>query len=305
MAKVGLHDNDNTGFPNLALMKISAWHKQRGDEVERYMPFIGETYDRIYSSKVFTFTDETAALPDEAVRGGTGYMMFDELPEEIDAMQPDYSLYPNYTVNINKTKGNDQPTAIGFLTRGCVRHCEHCIVPRKEGNVRPYRSWEQIKRTDCNNILFLDNNVLASDYGIEQIERMGGTGVRVDFNQGLDARLITPQIAEKLARLKWIRFIRVSCDHVNQIPSIEQAAAYLREAGLHKELFCYVLVKNIPDALRVVEALKGLDIKPFAQPFRPYVREYIVPKEQARFANWVNKAATNAACTWEEYQYRR
>ena len=171
--------------------------------------------------------------------------------------------------------------------------------------VRPYRTWDQVKRPDTKNILFLDNNVLASEYGLEQIERMGGQDVRVDFNQGMDARLITPKIAEKLKRLKWIRFIRVSCDHISQISSIELAAAYLREAGIHTELFCYVLVKNVPDALQVVEKLKQLNIKPFAQPFRPYVRDYVVPKDQARFANWVNKAATNAACTWEQYQYRR
>lgn len=264
MAKVGLHDNDNTGFPNLALMKLSAWHKAHGDDVELYMPFAGETYDRIYSSKVFTFTDETAALPDRAVRGGTGYMMFDELPEEIDTMQPDYGLYPNFTVNINKTKGNDQPTAIGFLTRGCVNNCEHCIVPRKEGPLRPYMTWEQVKRPDSKNLLLLDNNVLASDYGVDQIEQMSGVDLRVDFNQGMDAMYVTPRIAEKLARLKWIRFVRLSCDHVNRIQFIEQAAAYLREAGIRKELYCYVLVKNIPDALRVVEELKRLDIKPFA-----------------------------------------
>ncbi len=300
---VGLHDNDRTGFPNLALMKLSAWHKAKGDEVEMCMPLAAGTYDRIYSSKVFTFTDETAALPDNAVRGGTGYMVFDELPEEIDAMQPDYRLYPNFTVNINKTKGNDQPTAIGFLTRGCINNCEHYIVPRKEGPLRPYRTWEQVKREDSQNILFLDNNVLALDYGVDQIERMAGAGLRVDFNQGIDAEHVTQPIAEKLARLKWIRFVRMSCDHVRRIDYIKQAAAYLREAGVHAELFCYVLVKNIPDALRVVNELNAIDIKPFAQPFRPYVRYYVVPKEQARFANWVNKAATNAACTWEEYRF--
>lgn len=303
--KIGLHDNDRTGFPNLALMKISAFHKAHGDDVEHYMPFMGETYDLIYSSKVFTFTDETAALPDFAFRGGTGYMMFDELSEEIDTMQPDYSLYPNYTVCINKRKENQESVAIGFLTRGCVNNCEHCIVPRKEGFIRPYMTWEQVKRPDSKNMLLLDNNVLALDYGVDQIEQMSRADLRVDFNQGMDAVYITPTIAAKLARVKWIRFVRLSCDHVNRVQFIEQAAAYLREAGVHAEMFCYVLVKNVPDALRVVEKLKELEIKPFAQPYRPYVRNYIVPKEQARFANWVNKAATNAACTWEEFQYRR
>jgi len=303
--KIGLHDNDRTGFPNLALMKISAWHKANGDEVEMCLPMAAVMYDRIYSGKVFTFTDETAALPNEAVRGGTGYMIFDELPQEIDAMQPDYNLYPNYRVCINKRKENQEPVAVGFLTRGCCNNCEHCIVPRKEGPLRPYRTWEQIKRADSKNLLLLDNNVLGIDYGVDQIERMGAADVRVDFNQGLDAMFITPTIAEKLARIKWIRFVRLSCDHVSRIGYIEQAASYLREAGVHAELFCYVLVKDIPNALRVVNRLNMIGIKPFAQPFRPCVRDYVVPKEQAHFANWVNKAAVNAACTWEEYQYRK
>lgn len=117
--RIGLHDSDNTGFPNYALMKISAWHKARGDTVEWFMPLM--RYDRVYSSKVFTFTQEDPYLPDNTIRGGTGYGLYDKLPDEIDAMYPDYSIYP------------DCDYAIGFLTRGCIRKCPWCIVPRKEG----------------------------------------------------------------------------------------------------------------------------------------------------------------------------
>ena len=157
---IGLHDSDNTGFPNLALMKISAWHKEQGDIVEWFVPMLH--YDRVYSSKVFTFTPEDPYLPPDTIKGGTGYRLYEDLPPEIDSMFPDYSIYPNCDY------------AIGFLTRGCIRACPWCVVPKKEGKIRPYRTWKEIKRPDSKKIVFMDNNVLACPHGIEQITDMGG-----------------------------------------------------------------------------------------------------------------------------------
>ena len=151
--------------------------------------------------------------------GGTGYKDYGSLPPEVEATPPDYSLYPKWD------------KAVGFLTRGCIRNCEWCIVPRKEGSIRPAATWEEVKRPDSRQIVFLDNNVLASEHGLEQIDQMGDKPVWVDFNQGLDARLITPETARLLARLHWIRFIRLSCDTSAMLPVIRQATAYLREAG--------------------------------------------------------------------------
>lgn len=179
--RIGLHDNDRTRFPNLALMKVSAWHKAQDDEVQWWNPI--ESFDRVYSSKIFTFSKEETFLPTSAIRGGTGYGIYNELPKEIDDMFPDYSLYPEYK------------SAIGFLTRGCIRRCAWCVVPKKEGSIHPYRTWREIKRPDSRDIVFMDNNVLASPFGIVQMEDMVGENIRVDFNQGLDARLISPEIA--------------------------------------------------------------------------------------------------------------
>ena len=183
--KIGIHDSDKTGFPNLALMKISAWHKAQGDTVEWWTPMF--QFDRVYSSKVFTFTPECAYLPPDTIKGGTGYGIYEELPEEIDAMYPDYSIYPNCD------------HAIGFLTRGCIRNCPWCVVPKKEGEIRKSRTWQEIKRQDSRDIVFMDNNVLACEHGIEQMKSMVGQNVRIDFNQGLDARLITPEIAWEIS----------------------------------------------------------------------------------------------------------
>lgn len=162
--RIGLIDVDgHSNFPNLALMKLAAWHKDKGDSVEWYSPMFSGHMDKVYMSKVFTFTPDFPYYidADEVVKGGTGYKDYDTvLTDEIEHIFPDYSIYP------------DCDHAIGFLTRGCIRNCPWCVVPKKEGKLRPNETWQNIKRPDSNWITFLDNNVLASDFGIHQIEEL-------------------------------------------------------------------------------------------------------------------------------------
>lgn len=290
---IGLHDSDNTGFPNLALMKLSAWHKAQGDEVEWWNPLL--TYDRVYSSKVFTFTPESPYLPENTVKGGTGYGIMDELPPEVDAMFPDYSLYPKCD------------HAIGFLTRGCIRKCPWCIVPKKEGKIRPYMSWREIKRPDSRDIVFMDNNVLACPWGLEQIEDMCGKNVRVDFNQGLDARLITDDVAKMLSRLKWIEFIRMSADTDAMLDVVITAIKRLQEYGVKPyRAFVYVLVQDIESAERRAIALRDIGAVPFAQPYRDFTSNAEPPTELKDLARWVNhKAIFKSVKTFKDYKQRR
>lgn len=287
---IGLVDVDgHSRFPNLALMRLSAWHKARGDRVEWWDGL--KTYDRVYMSKVFTFSSdvETVVRAGEVIRGGTGYKDYGSLPPEVEAMPPDYSIYPHCK------------HAIGFLTRGCIRSCPWCIVPRKEGRIRPAAAWRDIKRPSSRALVLLDNNVLACDFGLQQIEEMGHEPVWVDFNQGLDARLITPEVARLLARLRWIRFVRLSCDTTEMLPVIEQAAAYLREAGVApSRLWCYMLVQDVEEAHRRALALDKLGITPFAQPYRDYDGGEPTA-EQRRFARWVNAKQAFKSCKWEEF----
>ena len=273
---VGLHDSDATDFPNYALMKISAWHKQQGDSVEWWNPLL--KYDRVYSSKVFTFTPECPYLPEDTIKGGTGYGIYDELPSEIDDMFPDYSIYPKVDY------------AIGYLTRGCIRNCPWCVVPKKEGKIRPYRTWEQVKRPDSRDIVFMDNNVLACPHGVEQISKMGGQNVRIDFNQGLDARLITPGIAELLSRVKWIRSIRMSCDTDSMLDVVLQAVDRLGKCGIKPyRVFVYLLVQEIESAERRALALRSAGVDVFAQPYRDFVNNKEPADELKHFARWVNR----------------
>lgn len=291
---VGLHDCDGqTDFPNYALMKISAWHKANGDSVEWWNPML--TYDRVYSSKVFTFTAENLYLPPETIKGGTGYGIYNELPPEIDSMFPDYSIYPKIKY------------AIGFLTRGCIRACPWCVVPKKEGKIRPYRTWRELVRPDSNQLILMDNNVLACAHGVEQLSDMVGQNVKIDCNQGLDSRLVTPEIAKILAGLKWIRFIRTACDTDASMESVGAMIERLAHEGVKPyRIFVYVLVQDIESAERRVQFLRKMGADPFAQPYRDFTTNAEPAKELKDFARWVNdKAIFKSVQTFAEYKGRK
>lgn len=222
--------------------------------------------------------DDALNKQKNVVFGGTGYGKYEDLPKQIDDQTPDYSLYP--TVE----------HAIGFLTRGCIRNCPWCVVPKKEGMIRPYRTWEEIKRPDSRDIVFMDNNILAIDYGIEQMANMIGKGVRVDFNQGLDARLITPDVAEIISKLKWIRHIRMACDTDAMLDVVLNRIELLKMHGVKPyRLFIYVLVQDIHSAEKRVLALKNAGVDPFAQPYRDFENNIEPTREQRDFARWVNR----------------
>jgi tRNA A37 methylthiotransferase MiaB len=218
---------DGHHFPNLALMKLAACHRQNGDTVEWVNHL--ERYDKVYQSKVFTFMPDVSVCvqADETVKEGTGYKMYDEL--FCDDTEPDYSIYPQY------------PHAYGFLTRGCVRHCPWCIVPKKEGNIRAYRDIETVLQGRKTAIL-MDNNVLASDFGLQQLEKIIDLKCKVDFNQGLDSRLVTDEIAKLLSKIKWIRFLRFSCDTTPAVEPLLRAIEKLNRYGVKNyRIFVYRL----------------------------------------------------------------
>jgi len=208
MSRIGLIDVDGGHrFPNLALMKISAWHKSHGDEVEWYDPMFGGHFDKVYMSKVFSFTQDVdyPIDADEVERGGSGYCIslvdgkevFDQsknrnLPYEIEHIYPDYSLYPSLT----------KDTAYGFLTRGCPRGCDFCIVEKKEGRC-------SVKVADLSefwhgqkNIVLCDPNILACKDWRDLLQQCIDSKAWIDFNQGLDVRLMTEEKARMLTRMK-------------------------------------------------------------------------------------------------------
>lgn len=278
--KVGLVDCDRKA-PNLALMKLSAYYKSQGYDVGWTNG--RQDCDLVCGSRVFTYSERPTF---EGYLGGPAEDFSVVLTDEIEHVCPDYTLY-----------GMD--CSMGFLTRGCDRNCSWCIVPEKEGPLRANAFFEEFVRHD--KAVFLDNNVLGDSHGIAEIERLAGTDIKVDFNQGLDARLINDGVARRLSKLKWLKPVRLACDRVSQIPYVQSAVTLLRWHNCTpRRYFVYVLVKDVEDALERVKFLKGIDVDPFAQPFRD--RDGTEPTdEQRHFARWVNHKAIFRSVPWKEY----
>lgn len=214
--KIGLIDVDGYNYPNLPLMKISAWHKSQGDIVEWYDPLFTGHCDIVYMSKVFSFTKDYEYFvdADKIIKGGSGYCIslvngkeiYDktkdiDLPPEIEHIYPDYSLYPEQT----------KDTAYGFLTRGCPRGCDFCHVKVKEGlcsrkvaNLSEF--WDGQK-----NIVLCDPNILACKQWKELLQQLIDSKAWIDINQGLDIRLMTEEKAEMIKKMK-IKFIHFAWD---------------------------------------------------------------------------------------------
>lgn len=198
--RVGLIDVDSHNFPNLPLMKLSAYHKSLGDTVEWCNPL--DHYDRVYQSKVFdeTYSPDIDWMPnaDEIIKGGTGYGLDNKLPEEVEHIYPDYDLYPELT----------KDTAYGFLTRGCPRACAFCIVAPKEGRCSQKVSdlsefWRGQKY-----IKLLDPNLIACRERIVLLEQLVESKACVDFTQGLDIRFMNSDVINLIncIKLKEIHF---------------------------------------------------------------------------------------------------
>lgn len=279
--KVGLIDVDGHNFPNLALMKLSAWHKKQGDEVEWCFPLY--QYDRVYASKVFTFTPDIDYTPltDDFRKGGTGYDLENKLPNEVEHMMPDYGLY------------GIKDTAYGFLTRGCPRGCDFCIVAKKEGRV-------SIKVADLSewwdgqpNIELMDPNILACREWKDLLQQLAESKAWVNINQGTDIRLLTEEKCEALNRIK-IKMLHFAWDRNEDLePLFRKYGKLLKQNYRNKRV--YVLTNynttmewNLHRIYTLVDC--GFD---------PYVMVYDkpnAPKEIRRLQRWCNNKFIFRVC---------
>lgn len=290
--RIGLVDVDgHSNFPNLALMKLSAWHKAQGDEVEMLFPM--SSYDRVYMSKVFDFTPDFNTCIDtkEIIKGGTGYDMSIRLPNEVESTYPDYSLY------------GITDTAYGYLTRGCPRNCPFCIVGEKEG-LKSYKVsdldgfWNGQKH-----ITLLDPNILACPDRIELLNQLADSQAWIDFSQGLDIRFMTEDVARIINRMK-IKTIRFAWDRRNEDERIIENLTYFK--GItnldFRRLRVYVLVNyetTIEEDLYRIYKLKELGYDPYVMIFD----KENAPKQIKRLARWVNNKFIFRVCErFEDYQ---
>lgn len=287
--RIGLIDVDSHHFPNLALMKISAYHKLKGDQVELHFPM--SSYDKVYMSKVFTFTSdfETVIHADEIIRGGTGYDLQNKLPQEIENIYPDYSLY-------------GVKEAYGYLTRGCPRGCHFCIVGEKEG----LKSYQVAELQDFwrgqKEIKLLDPNLLACKNSIDLLQQLIDSKAWVDFTQGLDIRLMTDEKANMINQLK-IKMIHFAWDNY-EFKTYEKLKEYRPKLKFNdRRLRVYVLTNfntQIEQDLERIYKLKELD-------YDPYVMVYDkqnAPKNIRKMQRWVNNKFiwhSGTANTFEEY----
>lgn len=299
MERIGLIDVDGGKFPNYALMKISRYYRDQGIAVEWANPMFGN-YDKVYISKIFNFSEDNADIWNcEVDRGGTGYDLRKELPKEIDNCAPDYSIYPHL----------DQKVAYGFLTRGCPNKCKWCVVPIKEGNIRPYRDVEEIAVEGRTNLILMDNNILASDYGLEQIEKIIRKGYRVDFNQALDARLVTEDIAQLLAKVRWLCPVRFGCDTPKQIHDCDVAMKSIdKHRGKPLQYLLYTMIgEDINEAYERLSYFRSNHkVRVVAQPFRDFNNpRQIIPQWQKDMARWAMRRELWATCDFKEFEPRK
>lgn len=298
--RIGLIDVDGHNFPNLPLMKLSAWHKKQGDAVEWYEPLFSGHMDKVYISKVFTFTPDYPYHIDADVveKGGTGYFYPDggeSLPREIEHIYPDYSIYPELT----------KDTAFGFLTRGCPRGCDFCIVGRKEGRC-------SVKVADLSefwrgqkNIILLDPNMFACPDWKDLSQQLIDSKAWVDFSQGCDIRIMTEEKAEYIKQMK-IKQMHFAWDRYEDKDMIvPKFKAFKEITGWDKrKLPVYVLVNfntTLEQDLDRIYTLRELG-------YWPYVMIYEkdkLPKKHVirRLQRWVNmRAVFELTPRFEDYR---
>lgn len=296
--KIGLIDVDGHNFPNLPLMKLSAYHKSIGDSVEWYNPLISGHLDRVYMSKVFSFTPDYPynVDADEVIKGGSGYCIslvdgkevFDkskdiELPYEIEHIYPDYSIYYNTIPEVKNT-------AYGFLSRGCPRGCDFCHVKDKEGR-RTYKVadlsefWNGQK-----NIVLLDPNITACMEWRDLFQQLIDSKATVDFSQGLDIRLMTEEKAQMLKQIK-VNNIHFAWDRYEDKDIVIPKFKMFKEiSGLdHRKLTVYTLTNfdsTIEQDLDRIYTLRDLGFNPYVM---IYDKEHTSPKDTVRqIQRWVN-----------------
>lgn len=252
---------------NLALRRMYAYYEQRGAEVEMvdlgfgFYPHSkrhvvdGRGYDMVAVSNIFETNAERVVVVgcENTVRGGVGSKSDAKLPPEIEATPPKY--FP----------GED--TAHGFITRGCIRRCYFCKVPKHEGKLRAYRSVQEVVGS-FKKAIFMDNNILAWDGANEAMDWLIANGIRCQFNQGLDLRLVNDANLSRLARLNYMGEYYFAFDDVKLMPFMDevmpQVKRYITKPWKIK-LFVYVNAEKMEptDTVRRIEWCKAHECLPY------------------------------------------
>lgn len=300
--------NAKNPFPNLALMKLSAWHKRQGDTVEWYEPMTLGHFDRVYVSKVFSFSPDYDYIidADEVIRGGSGYAItmkngvevYDKtmdapLPEEVEHIYPDYSLY------------GIEDTAYGFLTRGCPRECGFCHVANMQGKATCKVAdlsefWRGQK-----NIVLLDPNIMAYKGWRDLFRQLIESGACIDFSQGLDARVLTDEKIEMLSRLK-TKQVHFAWDRYEDKAAVLPKLELLAELTGWKpwRIVVYVLVGDRQRRVTEQDLERIYTLRNIAYPYVMIYDKASLPRghELKKLQRWVNnRIIWKSIPTFDEY----
>ena len=268
-------------YTNIALEKIRMYYESHHERVVDYLPLEHHLYEGVYCSSLFDYTDK-AQIPDDVTCGGTGFDLTTKLASEFEAMKPKLNM--------------------GFTTRGCIRKCPFCVVPEKEGWIREtgdiYDFWDGKSK----NIMILDNNILAIKDHFKLICRqIKKEKLMVDFNQGLDHRLLNNNIADILKSLRYKEY-RFSFDSVKHENSVRKALDILDKYEIKWSMW-YVLVgydTNFGEDLYRLELLKSHKQKAFVQRYNGKTNPFYT-----ELAGWANQPKYFTCCTFNEYLKKR
>lgn len=267
-------------IPNLALKKVERYYLDKGAEIIWDMPLFAEWADVIYVSCIFSWNRdkcvEWESYPHSWI-GGTGYDLDMTLQEEIENIKPHISL--------------------GFTTRGCIRQCEFCVVPEKEGGIRIVGSLMDLWDGSSNLVTILDNNILAVPHHFMAIcQQAQERRLRLDFNQGLDHRLLTDDIAAEMKKTRHKEEWRFAFDHPDMIDGIKDAIGTLARHGI-KRTFWYVLVGYNTTLDEDLFRLNYLRVKKQTV----FVQRYEKDEATVQLARWANQHNIFKAMTYWQF----
>ncbi|MBT9169384.1 MAG: hypothetical protein DDT19_02743 [Syntrophomonadaceae bacterium] len=266
--------------PNLAAMKISAFHKAMGDEVFLNFPLIKA--DFTYASILFSWTED----PHADLIGGPKYPPF-KLDPEIESMKPDYDLYPHIDYSL------------GYTYKACPRTCDFCIVPKQKNDEKHYSIWD-FHDPKFKKICLLNNNTLADLNWRETFQEIIDANLIYIDENGIDLRLLTEEMADYIVKLRIDNMLHCAWDFIEHEQEVLKGITLLKKAGFRmNKLMPYVLIghstTNEEDLYRVTK-IRELGANPFVMPKNKH-DDY-----QRRFARWVNHKAIFKTVKWEDYR---
>lgn len=267
-------------LPNLALMKLSAHHKALGDQIGFNVSEPELVYVSVILKRNKANMDGLRMLyPDAEVRyGGPGYDLRTKLPDEIEYLRPDYSLYP------------DMDYSMGFSTRGCIRHCHFCIVPEKEGELTRWQHPKEFHNPAFKKVMLLDNNWLADkDWFMETSQWLIDRGISLS-EHGMDIRLLDSEIAQRLKEMRFYSPMHFAYDSDKDEQAVLDGIALLKKAGINVrngvEFYVYVdSPKQLESGINRCRQLKAWGTNPFVM----YNIDRPVTPEIRRLMRWANR----------------